>query len=94
MNISLTPEQIAVIKSSLQGSASRASQKGLEAARNGFHDAEQAQAFYAKLEADCLSILEVIEAATAEPAEDNEDTCSQCGEDHGFCQCKEEDADA
>lgn len=92
MNIELTPEQIDTIRYSLQGSATRASEKGLEALRNDFHDSHRAKAFYDKLEADCLALLAVIEAATAEPvADDDEDTCQECGEDHGFCQCEEED---
>lgn len=91
MNIELTTKQIDTIKNSLRGSIARAVDKRIAIPATGLLGEESAVAFYVNLERECFSALECILKATDPEYGDGKDTCQECGEDHGFCQCEEED---
>ena len=89
--INLTEQQLATIVGSLQSSIRRADEKAIAALSKGFADAKIEEAFYIDIKARCEETIAAINAAVAtEPDEDDEDTCRDCGEDHGFCQCEED----
>lgn len=90
MNISLTDEQIKLIRDSLKNSIDRADERAALAIRKGFHDAEAENAFYVKLSRDCRDAIASLDAQTATtPEADDEECCPECGEDCGFCQCED-----
>lgn len=89
-----TDEQLGAVVSSLQSSIRRAEEKAAEAVRKDLHDAKTEEAFYVGLQVKYRDALNAIERASATQDEgrgdDEEDVCSECGEDHGFCQCEED----
>ena len=85
--LQLTDQEIEFIKTSLKRSRERGDSEEAIAEQQG--NAEAA-AFYRDLSVKANSLLLVIETQTAKPSEDDEDTCSECGEDYGFCQCEED----
>ena len=85
-----TDRQLTTIIGSLQSQIRRADEKAVEALKKDLHDAKVEEAFYVDLKARCEEALAVINLAVSKQAED-EDTCTECGEDYGFCQCEEDD---
>ena len=85
-----TDKQLTTIIGSLQSQIRRAEEKAVEAIKKDLHDAKVEEAFYHDLKSRCEETLAAINLAVSKQAEE-EDICTECGEDHGFCQCEEDD---